>query len=346
MEKLNHVVLVTPGLKGVEYGMLADFQDEILRLTGGTLELAPLRTLPKHIGPRLGHGTRYSGLRRFVPKLTHGIKADVLWVALMGPESFSLDLFKTWDKQAGIKVLYLFDTMEKQLPSIRRVLRATNWDFTITSFSGAREFLESATGREWHVVPQGVKLGRFSPARPAEKLISFCAYGRRLESIHESIGNFCLQPPKHYDFTTASALQPQLDPRQNYAIYAWHLNHSVFNFCWPVETTSPGRVESFSPITCRWFEAAASGNVIIGQPPKDPGFAEMFGANSVIPIDPAAAPETLNGTWEDLWQNRDRHLQAALERRARLSRGWSWESRILEMLKIIGLSGEQTSSVA
>lgn len=346
MKGLNHVVLITPGLTGLEYGMLADFQDELARLTGGGVEFAPVRRLPKFIGPRIGHGTRYSGLRRFVPKLTHQLKADVLWVALMGPESFSLDLFKAWDTNIGVKVLYLFDTMEKQLPSLRQLLRATNWDFTIASFSGAKQFLEKETQREWYIVPQGVNLQRFCPAGLEEKLISFCAYGRRVPQVHETIKDYCLRTAKHYEYTTAATLRPQLDPRENYSIYAWHLNHAIFNFCWPVELTNPTRVETFSPITCRWFEAASSGNVIIGQPPNDPGFAEIFGADLVIPVDPAAGPESLNSTWENLWHNRHRYLRAALERRARLSRVWSWESRVFEMLKIIGLSCEKSSNSA
>ena len=37
-----------------------------------------------------------------------------------------------------------------------------------------------------------------------------------------------------------------------------------FTFGWPVEFTHPDRVKTFSPITCRWFEAAASGAVVVG----------------------------------------------------------------------------------
>jgi hypothetical protein len=279
-----------------------------------------------------------------VPKAGHEIKADVLWCVLMGPENFNLDLFRSWDRQVGIKVLYIFDTMESHLPSIRRVLSTTDWDYTITSFEGARAFLEVQTQRLWHVVPQGIKLERFRPAPPEEKLIAFCAYGRRLEVVHRNVKKYCEKTGKHYEYTTAATLQSQLNPVENYGIYAWHLNHTIFNFCWPVELTHPARVLTFSPITCRWFEAAASGNVILGQPPKDPSFEEIFGPDMVIPVNYDDGFEEHKSILDDLWDTRQQHLKASAERRRRLADKWSWERRVFQILEIIGVSLQKTQT--
>src|SRR5688572_27713552 len=112
---MKHVVLVNPTLRGLEYGMLRDFEDEIVRITHAERVAAPGSSLPKFISARLAHGTRYSSLRRCVPKQAHELKGDVLWVILMGPENFTLDLFAGWDQTVGIKILYLFDTFDAQL---------------------------------------------------------------------------------------------------------------------------------------------------------------------------------------------------------------------------------------
>jgi len=252
----------------------------------------------------------------------------------MGPEDCSLDLFRGWDARVGFRILYLFDTLESQLPSIRRVLRSAKWDLTITSFSGAKQFLERETGREWQVVPQGVRLERFQPLSK-ERHIHFAAYGRRLEHVHKSVRDHCRRTGSYYDYTTTAALQPALDPREYYGQYAWHIRQTLFNICWPVELTHPDRVRTFSPITCRWFEAAAAANVIVGQAPQDAGFEEMFGQDLVIPIDPTAGTEKLREAWDHLWQNRERHLAAAIERRAKLSHQWSWRGRVCEILQRI-----------
>ena len=282
---MKHVVLTNSALRGLEYGMLRDFEDEIVRITDAARVQAPHRALPKFLSDRLGHGTRYSGARKWVPKEQYELKADVLWVVLMGPENFTLDLYRGWDKNVGLKILYLFDTFDTQLTSIRRVLRSTKWDLTSTAFPGAKPFLEDQTQREWQVVRHAVKLDRFRPANSEERTIDFCAYGRRLEKVHQSVKEFCNIKGRYYDYTTAASIQPQLDPREHYRQYAWHLAHTVFNFCWPMEVTNPGRAKHHSPITCRWFEAAASGNVILGKAPADPEFEHLFGPNAVLNID-------------------------------------------------------------
>ncbi|MBR8832751.1 MAG: glycosyltransferase family 1 protein [Stigonema ocellatum SAG 48.90 = DSM 106950] len=337
---LKHVVLTDPVLNGFAYGMLRDLEDEIVCITDGCKVLTPRRKLPKFIEDRIAHGTRYSNFRKLIPKVECDLKADVLWVILMGPEDFPLDLFNNWDRNVGIKVLYIFDTFERQLPSIRRVLQSAKWDIAITSFHGAVSFLEEQTQRKWYAVAQGVKLERFKPVAKEEKLISFSSYGRRLQNVHDGVKEYCSQTGKYYDYTTTTAIQSQIDSRENYNQYAWHLVHSFFTFSWPVELTHPKRVRTFSPITCRWFEAAASGTVILGQPPQDPEFKNIFGSDLVIPIDYESSKEHLNLILEELWENRFYYLECALKNREILIKNLTWESRVVEILNLMNILGK------
>jgi len=333
---MKHVVLVNSQLRGVQYGMLRDFEDEIVRLTGARVVEAPHRALPRFLSHRLEHGTRYGGFRRLVPKEELELKADVLWVVLMGPENFTLDLYKGWDRHVGVKILYLFDSLDAHLISIRRVLRSTKWDFTSTAFHGAKPFLEEKTQREWQVIRHAVNLERFRPGPIERRIIGFCSYGRRLDKVHEAIRQYCAGNGKYYDYTTAASIQAQLDPREHYAQYAWHLRHTIFNFCWPLEVTHPGLIKTHSPITCRWFEAAASGNVILGRAPTDPAFTDLFGTEAVIPIDYGNGD--LSFLWDRLWEKRNDYLEASLNRRATLAHNWTWESRVREILRITNVN--------
>jgi len=224
--------------------------------------------------------------------------------------------------------------MERQLPSIRAILRSAKWDLAITSFSGAVPFLEEQTQRRWFAVPQGVRLDRFHPAPAHQRLIPFSAYGRRLAHVHERVKEFCAETGHYYDYTTTTRLAPGADPREQYDQYAWRMRHSNFTFCWPVETTNPARVRGFSPITCRWFEAAASGTPVVGQPPKDPGFDEMFGPGFVTPLDPACTGEDLSRRLSELLEDRRRRLENAQARYERNSFNWSWEQRVRQILQI------------
>jgi len=339
----RHAILVSPETSGIEHGMLRDFQSEIARLTGAVAVPLPPRS---RLTKRFGLGTRYAPFRRIIRESGFSPRADVLWAVLMGPEDYSLDVFRRWDRDVGFKILYLFDTMERQLPSIRAVLRSVKWDLTITSFQGAVPFLEDETQRRWFAVPQGVKLDRFRPAPPQDRLIDFSAYGRRLPAIHEGVKAFCAETGRYYDYTTTAGLMPGTDPTEQYDQYAWRLRHSVFTFCWPVETTNPLRVRKFSPITCRWFEAAASGTVVVGQPPRDAGFEEMFGPGLVLLLDTDRSGPELFVFLSRLLEERHSHLLAAQQRYNRLADAWSWERRVGDILKIAGLDAPKENPQA
>ena len=181
---------------------------------------------------------------------------------------------------------------------------------------------------------QGVSLVRFKPAEKDRKIIDFSAYGRQLDRIHKSLLEYCSGANRYYDFnTTIPRLEKGVGGRESYQKYAWHLSHSIFNFCWPLNLTHSSRVRTFSPISPRYFESAASGNVILGRAPADIHFDSLFGPDAVISIDHENG--SLGSLWDRLYDNREEYLDKALARRAELSDRWSWESRVREILRII-----------
>ncbi len=339
MTDLRHVVLSAQGSHGFQYGMLRDLEGEIARITGASTVAAPRWPGPRALGDRLAHGTRLSPLRAVVPRLpSRPVEADVLWMVLMGPESSDLDLFRAWDRKVGYRILYLFDTFANQLPAIRRLLEAARWDLLVTSFHGAVPMLERETGRAWCAVPQGVLLDRFTPPRAEERVIGVTSYGRRVEPIHETLAAWAEEQGVYYDATVAASIQASASPAYLYRQYAFHLRHAFFTVAWPVELTNPARAGSFSPMTCRWFEAAASGTTMIGAAPTEPVFAELFGAGAVIPLDPRPrSPAETREALAELWKRRHELLAAAEARRAERAHRWTWEARVREMLDLARL---------
>jgi len=342
---IKHAILVNPALRGVEYGMLRDFEDEIARITSAVRVEILHRNVPRVRRVVYGSFLRKfaPALRRFAPKARipqnhrEHLKVDVLWAILMGPSDFLLDAYRGWSDSAGKKILYLFDTFESQIPAINRILTCARWDLTITSFHGAVPMLEERTQRKWYAVPQGVIANRFQPGASAERLIHFSSYGRRLDWAHRSLLEYCRHNSKYYDYTTSAWMRNDVSPQENYTHYAWHLAHSLFSICWPVEMTSPGRVSTFSPVTCRWFETAASGAVIVGKPPAEPGFSNLFGRDLVVPLE-VESPSLVSDQWEDLWNRREILLKIAAERRAEMVSQWTWDGRIYDILALLGLS--------
>jgi hypothetical protein len=329
-------LLSVGGSHGFQYGSLRDFEHEVVRLTGATTVAAPEWSAPAAVRSRLAHGTRYSPLRRFVPfQRGFEIEADVLWFIVMGPESSSLDLFRAWDAKVGYRILYLFDTFAEQLPALRRLLSAARWDLAVTAFPDAVPMLERETGRAWVAVPQGVRLDRFTPIAGAKRGIAFSAYGRRVGAVHAALEQWSDEANEYYDATFAASIQREISTAFLYKQYAWHLRQSWFTLSWPVELTNPSRAGSLSPITCRWFEAAAAATTIVGRPPGDPTFESLFGRDAVVPLDPsprtpAEAVEALSA----LWARREEHLASAEARRNERMHQWSWEARVREIMAL------------
>ena len=345
---LRHALLSNTTSHGFQYGSLRDLEDEVVRLTGAARISMPEWRGPAPIRARLAHGTRYAPLRRFVPaQAGFEVDTDVLWVILMGPEGSSLDLLRAWDGKVGTRILYLFDTFEEQLPSLRVLLAAARWDYVITAFHGAVPMLERETGRRWDAVAQGVKLDRFAPVPSARRVIPISSYGRRVELVHRAIDAWSTERGLHYETSIAASVQRTIDPRYLYRQYAWHLRHSQFSVCWPVELTHPSRAGSLSPITCRWFESAAAATPMIGTPPKDAMFAQLFGADAVIPFDPAPRSSgEVRDALDALFRDRDVHLARALALRAERAGTWTWEARVREMLELAKLEVPPSEPVA
>jgi hypothetical protein len=332
---IRHVVLVNQSCLGLQYGMLWDLEDEIVRLTGAQIALVPNINLPAFIRSRIGFGVRFARLRGVMPRANFPIRGDVLWAVLMGPEDSDLDLLRGWSDGFGIKILYLYDTFEVQLPALRKLLSLTRWDVAVTSFNDAVPILERETGIQWHCVPQGVLPSRFQPvvgARP----IPFSAYGRREPRVHKAALAWARRTRLHYDFNVSSSSDPWLDPRDTYEHYAWHLRNSVFSFSWPVELTNPSRAGNLHPITCRWFEGASAGTVIVGRAPDNPAMLDYFGPDLVVPLDPNMDEAAIGRRMDELWEQRAEHLRVAERRTARRDT-WMWEARVREMLRLARL---------
>jgi hypothetical protein len=256
----------------------------------------------------------------------------------MGPEASWFDLLHDWDQEAGFRILYLFDTFPNQIASLRRIVSSARWDLAITSFHDAIPMLERETSRKWIAIPQGVRLERFAPYRSAQRSIGISAYGRGLPTVHDGLSMFSSEAGVHYDVSVSAAPRRDLSNEFLYDQYAWHVRSSCFTVSWPVQITHPARAGGLSPVTCRWFEAAASATPVVGQAPSDPVFLDLFGQDSVVPLDPnpGSARATVNEL-RAIWKHREHHLREAETRRTERARYWSWEARVREILRLAGL---------
>ena len=205
----------------------------------------------------------------------------------------------------------------------------------ITAFNEAKETLEKITGRPWLVIEHAAAADAFKEVQLSQRSIAFSSYGRRFERFHEQLLDFCAEKNLYYDYSNHDGKHPIAAPEQLYAQYCWHVNHSVFNICWPVEIANPGLAGNLHPVTCRWFEASSAGTIPLGKKPKNPLFEKYLFDNTVIEIDPEAEPAMIKGRLEMLWSKRETLLAAAAEVRKAHQLEMTWDNRVKRIINAI-----------
>jgi hypothetical protein len=331
---MKHVLLYQQGLQGWQYGVHKALEDEIVRQTNAEVVTVPEHQFEKN-NRRVEHGRRLGFIRDFLPKMNMEVDADVAWHVLMAPGDYNLDLVKNWYRNVKYRIVYVFDTLQPIEKALIDAFSDDTFNIHITSFNDAVPYMERITGKKWHSIEQAAPESLFECLPNEQRVIPFASYGRRFPAFHKTLLEFVKENNLYYDFSTYNGtVNIEFDPYM-YNHYAWHVSHSVYNICWPVELTDPRRAGTFNPITCRWFEAAAAGTCIVGKKPANDYFNTCLHPDLVVEIDPFKKRAELLRDLERIWQNRDAHLNMARQIRNDNIHRWTWKDRVERMLRLI-----------
>jgi hypothetical protein len=323
--------------------MLRALESEILQQTNASIIEVPDYGR-EAVLKRARHGMRFDTLRDLLPKRRLEVKADVLWYVLMGPEECELDLFTGWE-QVPNKIVYLFDTLPPQFPVVQKLFSDNKFNILVTSFVDAVDPLQTLTGNEWHAIEQAVPVDLFSPVPIEQRSIHFSSYGRRFPAFHEVLLEFCRTKGLYYDFTTHDARHPTAPSEHLYYQYGWHLSHSLFTISWPVELTNPKRAGNLHPVTCRWFEAAAAGTVMLGKQPGNSLFDNHIFKDAVVNIDPFNDKAEILRQLEITWGKREQLFRHAEIMREKNLQRLTWTDRVQRMLALCNAKTPKKSRV-
>lgn len=331
---MKHALLYQEGLIGWQYGMLKALEDEIVRQTNAELIKVPEHDFEKK-HRRVEHGRRLGFIRKYLPKMTMEVNADVAWHILMAPGDYNLDLIKNWYRNVKYRIVYVFDTLQPIEQALIDAFSDDTFNIRITSFQEAVPYMEKITGKKWYAIEQAVPDAFFECLPYEQRSISFSSYGRRLPGFHQILLEFVQENNLYYDFSTHNGSIINKYDAYIYKHYEWHVAHSMFNVCWPVELSDPRRAGSLRPITCRWFEVAAAGTCIIGKKPDNKYFDTCLHPNLVIELDPFKKKQELFRDLDKLWQNRESHLKLSQQIRDENIHRWTWKDRVERILKLI-----------
>jgi hypothetical protein len=327
----KHLIIIDPQLIGREYGTLVAFQKAVVEHTKADIYFLKPKS---YLEERLFQTSKFRFLRNFfLKKVQVNLKEKygVLWYICMGPENFRLDLYSGF----GIipnRVLYFFDTLPHQFELIKKLKLNRYFTHRITSFSDARDPLERYTNYRWYYFAQA----SVNPNRIIEsvdnKHIAFCSYGRGNTRLNKLVRLFCQLNSLHFECTHEGQGVVKTNNIELYENYLWHTSQSVFNICFSVEITDPLRAVFLSPITCRWFEAVLSRNIIIGIAPLNREFRKLFPDNLVQSITLESSDDEILEWIGGLWESRAEIFSSIYGgKNESFFLKFQWESRVFEI---------------
>jgi hypothetical protein len=195
-----------------------------------------------------------------------------------------------WKDHCKTSVCWIDEMWASELPRYKYWLHALNrFDHIFVGCRGTCAPLSKVLNRTCHWLPSGVDTLRFSPyPNPAERVIDVYSIGRRWEGIHEVFLQAAGRGEIFYVHDTFPVADINVyDHRQHRELFANLAKRSRYFMVAPGKMNASGQTQGQVEIGYRYYEGAAAGAVMIGQPPDSEAFREMFSwPNAVIPIQP------------------------------------------------------------
>jgi hypothetical protein len=261
--------------KIVSAGTILDFEDAMSEVANTEfLELPPLGRRARLQALRAGHVIR--------PASIQNGPYDVCLLIIFQPDEIRmLRHIKDLRQSCRRVVVYIFDAWVGATDVFHRYRKLWRLcDRIFVSFPRAAEVYEGHVDCPVEYLPQAVNPMQFHPFRE-DRPIHLLSVGRRLEAAHRQLLEISNRHDLWYQFAEFHA-PTAIDLSESRILLGRLCQSARVQICWPIDVTNAERPregfgsEDGSPVTARWFEAAASGSVVLGARPRSPEFAELF----------------------------------------------------------------------
>jgi hypothetical protein len=277
------------GLTGAELGQVNNFDSMLvgrriyhfLKQASGSHELASTLT------PRLGQIQLTRDYDLFLPMFNHP------------DEVFTLSAVKNWRKRCRFAACYLSEAWISELPRYPLEL-LREFDHIFVGLQGVVESLMEITGRPCSYLPRAVDTLLFSPyPNPARRGLDVANIGRRSAVTHARLLEMSHRDNLFYYYDTAqvsfrigSSISFRVtNPREHRWLLASLLKRARYFMASRAFADRPGLTAGQEEIPGRFYEGAAAGTIMLGEPPDCETFRDQFGWKDSIINAPYDNPE-------------------------------------------------------
>lgn len=250
-----------------------------------------------------------------------------------------LNALRGWREHCDIAACWLEEIWARDLGRLRSQLALLReFDFIFTNCRGSVDGLAAATGRPVIYQPPGIDCLAFAPADPPEeRVIDVYNMGRRHAATHQVLLDMARESGIFYLYDTFKGnIQVQ-----NSAEHRFHLANLIkrtrYFIANKAKVTETGETGGQQEVGFRFFEGAAGGAVMIGDPPDVDSFRENFDWPDAV-IDLPYGSTDVADLIADLNREPERLGRISRESQANALRRHDWAYRWRCVLKRVNIS--------
>ncbi len=288
-------------------------------------------------------GRRTRLLRGVNPAVTP-LRIDQSYDLFLAVFQFATDLptlnaLKGWRGRCAQAICLIEEMWSRDLGRFESQLAILQeFDQVLTNCRSTVEPLAQAIGRPVHYIAPGIDALRFFPGeQPPQRCIDIYNMGRRDPRTHAALLSFSRERRLFYLYDTFRGNLPVQDPIEHRALLAEKLKRTGFFMANKAKVNEGGERGAQEEVGFRFFEGAAAGTVMIGDPPDVASFHENFDWPDAVvrlPYGSAEVAELLDALTQDPERRRRIRLtnvRQSLERH-------DWSQRWGQILRWAGMT--------
>lgn len=190
----------------------------------------------------------------------------------------TLNALRAWRQHCHQAVCLIEELWTRDLGRLDSQLALLReFDQVLTNCRQTVEPLARAIGRPVHYIAPGIDALRFFPAtEPTARCIEVYNMGRRHPATHRALLEYTGARQSFYLFDTFRGNLPVQDPAEHRRLLAEKLRRTRFFMANKAKVNEEGETGDQEEVGFRFFEGAAAGTLMIGDPPDVASFRENF----------------------------------------------------------------------
>jgi len=215
---------------------------------------------------------------------------DIYFVTLDFPWNIaSINLLKNWRRRCRLAVCYIIEIWSEDLSQMSHFMKFFNeFDLICVGTYHGLDDLQKMTDTPCMFLPPGIDTLKFMPnfEEDEKRSIDVVSIGRRSPVTHEALLEVAAKEPFFYyhELTNGSVLRVE-NHQEHRTLIANLLKRSRYFITNYAKANLPTLIAGEFEIGYRFFEGAASVNVLIGAPPRGDLFSRYFDwEDSIIPV--------------------------------------------------------------